>query len=473
MVQSEVRLGHPFPLSAMSRSVLLIDDNPAVLQLLERFFTRQAWAVDTAMSAEEGLALYELNQADLVLLDLNLPGLSGMDALEVLVARGATVIMLTGDGQIETAVEAMQLGAENYLTKPVSLTQVEATAERAIEKVELRRTSRLLANRLAARSCGDVLGVSPKMQELTRQVDRLAASAHTTVLLLGESGTGKSMIAQMLHGQSPRARGPFIEINCASLSSNFLASELFGHERGAFTDAREMKRGLFEVAHGGTLFMDEIGDLAPELQPQLLRVLETKSFRRMGATREIQVDVRLVAATNKDLLAEVKAGRFREDLFYRLSVFPLAVPPLRERSREDVLLLVQRLLQNLQLRHPRSPAEVAPRSLELMIGYGWPGNVRELHNALERALVLAEGADRLLPEHLPAAMRMRQIHRHARAIQLESVILPLEEVERQHIERALFLTNGNRSATAERLGISRATLHSKIKIYGMQRVGRH
>ncbi len=431
---------------------------------------RKEWQVHQAMTAEEGVALYDLEQPDLVLLDVNLPGLSGMHVLELLVVRGATVIMLTGQAEVGTAVEAMQLGAENYLTKPVSLAQLEATAERAIEKVELRRTNRLLADRLAARNGGDVLGTSPKMQELTRQLERLAASAQTSVLLLGESGTGKSMVADMLHSLSPRARGPFVEINCASLSANFLASELFGHERGAFTDAREMKRGLFEVAHGGTLFMDEIGDLAPELQPQLLRVLETKSFRRMGATREIQVDVRLIAATNKDLLAEVQAGRFREDLYYRLSVFPLPIPPLRERSREDVLLLIQRLLQKLQVRHPRSPGELSPRTLELLASYSWPGNVRELHNVLERALVMAEGSDRILPEHLTPTLRTS--NSHVRASRPETGILPLEEIERQHIERALVVTGGNRSAAAERLGISRATLHNKIKSYGLQTIGK-
>ncbi|MBA2244266.1 MAG: sigma-54-dependent Fis family transcriptional regulator [Gemmatimonadetes bacterium] len=454
----------------MPRSVLLIDDDTAVLQLLTRFFTQKQWEVASALTAEEGVRHYEVGRPDLVLLDLNLPGLSGMHALELLVAHGATVVMLTGHGEIDTAVEAMQLGAESFLTKPVSLTQLEATAERAVEKVELRRTNRLLAQRLAERSSAENLGVSPKMQELARQVERVAASGQTTVLLLGASGTGKSMIAEMVHAQSPRARHPFVEISCASLSGAFLASELFGHERGAFTDAREMKRGLFEVADGGTLFMDEIGDLAADLQPKLLKVLESRSFRRLGATREIKVDVRLVAATNKDLFAEVKAGRFREDLYYRLSTFPLTIPTVRERSRDDVLALVQRLLERLRSRHPQAPREIAPRALDLLVGYGWPGNVREMHNVLERALVLAGGGERIEAEHLSPALHSTGGAR--RPERFEQVIVPLEEVERQHIERALYLTSGNRSAAAERLGISRATLHNKIKIYGLQTVGR-
>jgi two-component system, NtrC family, response regulator AtoC len=455
----------------MSRSVLLIDDDAAVLTLLSRFFERQQWEVFQAMRGDEGVRLYDVQQPDIVLLDLHLPGISGMNALELLGARGATVIMLTGHAEIETAVEAMQLGAESFLTKPVNLTQLEATVKRAYEKVELRRTNQLLASRLAEQTASETLGVSPRMRELARHVERVAASPHTTVLLLGESGTGKSMIAEMLHSRSPRARGPFVEINCASLSGTFLASELFGHEKGAFTDAKEMKRGLFEVADGGTLFMDEIGDLASELQPKLLRVLETQTFRRMGSTRELKVDVRLIAATNKDLAAEARTGRFREDLYYRLSVFPLTIPTLRERSREDLLSLVQRLLQRLHPRHPNAPMDLSARALDLIVGYAWPGNVRELLNALERALVLAVGSNRIEPEHLPPALRSSSAARAPRE-DPGAGILTLEELERQYIERALHLTHGNRTVAAEKLGISRATLHNKIKSYGLQEVGR-
>ncbi|HEX5724240.1 MAG TPA: sigma-54 dependent transcriptional regulator, partial [Longimicrobiaceae bacterium] len=389
----------------MPRSILLIDDDPSILRLLGRFFERQGWEVYQALSAEDGVRTFEAHQPDLVVLDVHLPGLGGLQALEVLVAREATVVMLTGQAEVETAVEAMQLGAESFLTKPVDLAHLGAAAERAVEKVELRRANRLLAERMAERSRTGALGTSARMQELARQVELLSASPHTSALLLGDSGTGKSFVAQMIHSRSARARGPFVEVNAAGLSATFLDSELFGHERGAFTDAKEMKRGLFEVADHGTLFLDEIGDLAPELQPKLLKVLETRAFRRLGGTREIEVDVRLIAATNKDLAAEVKAGRFREDLFYRLSVFPLTIPPLRERSREDVLELVHASLRELHARHPASPDALAPRALELLVGYGWPGNVRELRNVLERALVLARGAEKLGPEHLPEALR--------------------------------------------------------------------
>jgi DNA-binding NtrC family response regulator len=453
----------------MPRSVLLIDDDPSVLRLLVRFFEREGWEVSQAMSGEDGVRTWEARQPDLVMLDVQLPGLSGLDVLEVLVSRGATVVMLTGQAELEVAVQAMQSGAESFLTKPVDLGHLKAAAERAAEKVELRRANRSLAEQMAERSRTAALGSSPRMRELARQVDMVAASSHTTALLLGESGTGKSYAAQLIHARSPRARSPFVEVNCAGLTATFLDSELFGHEKGAFTDAKEMKRGLFEVADRGTLFLDEIGDLSPDLQPKLLRVLETRTFRRLGGTREIEVDVRLVAATNKDLMAEVRAGRFREDLYYRLTVFPMHIPPLRERSREDVLELVHASLAGLRPRHPGSPEELSSRALDALLGYAWPGNVRELRNALERALVLSTGAPKIDVEHLPDVLRAPGA---PRAQRLDYEVLTLEEVEHRHIERTLHLTGGNRTLTAEKLGISRATLHAKIKQFGLQDVGR-
>ncbi len=453
----------------MARSVLLVDDDPSVLRVLRRYFERSGWETFQALSGEDGVRTFEAQLPDLVLLDVNLPGISGLHVLEVLISRGATVVMLTGQAEVGTAVEAMRAGAEGFLTKPVDLDHLGAAAERAVEKVELRRANHTLAERVVEQGRAGTLGTSPRMRERTRQVERLASSQDTTLLLQGESGTGKSWVAQLTHGLSPRARSPFVEINCAGLSATFLDSELFGHEKGAFTDAREMKRGLFEVADRGTLFLDEIGDLSPDLQPKLLRVLETRTFRRLGGTREIQVDVRLIAATNKDLAAEVRAGRFREDLFYRLSVFPLTIPPLRERSREDVMELVHEALRQLHLRHPASPDRLNDRALDLLLGYAWPGNVRELRNVLERALVLSPGDDAIGPEHLPEALRAPGAPRAAR---LDSTVLTLEEVERQHIERTLYLSEGNRTLAAQRLAISRATLHAKIKQYGLERVGR-
>src|SRR4051794_21465528 len=453
----------------MPRSVLLVDDEPSIVRMLARFFERQEWEVYQALSGEDGVRTYEAQRPDLVVLDLNLPGLSGLNTLEVLVARGATVVMLTGAAEVSTAVEAMQLGAETFLAKPVDFAHLQSAAERAVEKVELRRANQLLSERIEERSRQGVLGTSPRMQELARQVELVAASADTSVLLLGESGTGKGFVAQMIHARSPRGRGPFVEINCAGLSATFLDSELFGHEKGAFTDAREMKRGMFEVADHGTLFLDEIGDLAPDLQPKLLKVLETRTSGRLGGTRELEVDVRLLAATNRDLQTEVRAGRFREDLFYRLSVFPLTIPPLRERSREDGLELGYASVRDLHRRHPESPDALSARVVDLLVAYAWPGNVRELRNAVERALVLARGADQVGPEHLPEHVRAPGA---AKAQRHDWGVLTLEEVQRRHTERTLHLTGGNRTLAAEKLGISRATLHAKIKEYGLQDVGR-
>ncbi len=456
---------------AAARAVLVIDDDPGVSQVLERVFAWEGWRVLRAQDGPAGLRVYEAERPDLVLLDLAMPGMNGLEVLEVLVPQGAAVIMLTGQADLESAVEAMQLGAENFLPKPPNLVHLAAAAERAFEKVELRRANRLLADRMAGERGIDSLGTSPRMQELARQVDLLAASDATTVLLLGESGTGKGWVAQMLHARSPRSRGAMVEVNCAGLSANFLDSELFGYERGAFTDAKTAKRGLFEVADRGTLFLDEVGDMPAEIQPKLLKVLESKSFRRLGGTQEIRSDARLVAATNKNLSAETKAGRFREDLFYRLSVFPLVIPPLRERSGDDIIELLERLLRDAGPRHPRSPTRLAPRVLDRFLIHHWPGNVRELRNVLERALVLAAGAEEIRPEHLPAALNGQP---GAAGLPSRGTreLLPLAEVERRHIEHTLAALEGNRTLTAKTLGISRATLHTKIRDFGLEDVGR-
>jgi DNA-binding NtrC family response regulator len=395
-----------------------------------------------------------------VILDLNLPDQSGLDVLEQLKARRASVILLTGHGDIETAVKAMQLGAENFLTKPVDLPHLAAATARVSEKVRLVRHNALLRARDLHGAQLDALGSSPAMLELERQIALLAASERTTVLLTGESGTGKGWSARLIHELSPRSAGPFVEVNCGGLSATFLDSELFGHEKGAFTDAKERKQGLLELADGGSVFLDEIGDLALELQPKLLKVLETKRFRRVGGTREITVDVRLVAATNHDLAASVRAGRFREDLFYRLSVMPLHIPAVRERSREDRLALLTRLLADLRSEVPGCPAECGSEVLDRLLAAPWPGNVREMRNVLERAMILARGGSTIAVEHLPLDLQKGAVERRHQA-------QTLAELERVQIERALRFHGGNRTRTAQELGISRATLINKIKVYAL------
>lgn len=447
----------------MPRTILLIDDDPAVLYTNGRCFQTQGWEVYRAMNGEEGLQLYDTHHADVVLLDLRMPGIDGMEVLERLATKGATVVVLTGHGDVDTAVRAIQMGAENFITKPATPSHLLAIVERAVEKVELRRTNQLLASQIQGASGRMGIGRSGKMQALERQVDLLAASSQTTVLLLGESGTGKGWVAQALHARSSRARGPFVEVNCAGLSATFLDSELFGHEKGAFTDAKSMKRGLFEVANGGTLFLDEIGDLAPELQPKLLKVLESKSFRRLGGTTEIKTDVRLIAATNKNLADKVGGGSFREDLFYRLSVVRIQLPPLRERTTEDILELINRMLQTLAGRHPGATGHLSGGALGMLVRYEWPGNVRQLQNVLEHALIMSEGAEEILPEHLPPELHIQDTK--VGPPQQGFVARTLREVEQRHIEHTLIACGGNRTQAAAVLGISRATLHSRLREY--------
>jgi DNA-binding NtrC family response regulator len=443
-------------------SVLLIDDDVEILRAIGNYFEHIGYEVARELSGEAGLAAYERIRPEVVILDLHLPGMDGLEVLERLRERGAAVILLTGQSDIPTAVRAMQLGAENFLTKPVDMAHLAAAAARAADKVRLRRVNELLQSQVAPGQGLDSLGRSPAMQEFARQVGLLAQSERTTVLLVGESGTGKGWVARMIHNLSPRAKAPFVEVNAGGLSATFLDSELFGHEKGAFTDAKDRKQGLFEIADHGTIFLDEIGDLAIELQPKLLKVLETKSFRRLGGTRELTVDVRLIAATNKEVAAEVESGRFREDLYYRLSVMPLHMPAVRDRSREDRLGLISRLLNDLRNQVPGGPDSISADGLERMLSYNWPGNVREIRNVLERALILAQGKPEISVEHLPGEFRARSgpgDRRHTP--------LTLDDLERQHIERTLRHHSGNRTRAAVELGISRATLINKIKRYSI------
>ena len=448
----------------MSRSILLIDDDAEVRSLLARFFDRRGWLVLQAGDARSGADAYDRDRPDLVLLDLELPDLHGLQLLEVLRQRDpdATVIMLTGHGDIATAVEAMRLGAENFLSKPVELAHVEAAAERAVEKLELRRHNRFLTERFADETELGALGRSPLMREIARQIE-LLAQTDTTVLLTGETGTGKGWVARVLHSLSRRAAAPFVDINCAGLSATFLDSELFGHEKGAFTDAKSQKRGLFEVADGGTLFLDEVGDLSADLQPKLLKVLEAHRFRRLGGTREINVNVRLVAATNRNLEEAVRTGDFREDLFYRLNVLTVRLPPLRARGRDEIADLASRLLLELRKREGRGPRRFSADALAPRAADPGPGNSRELRNVIERVLLLAADRDEVAVDHLPRDLRGNTNPLDAAT----DVELPLQEVERRHIQRVLAHCGDNRSRAASLLGISRATLYEKLRRYGV------
>ena len=446
----------------MPDSILLVDDDESVLRAIGEYFDRIGYEVYRDATGAAGVATFERVRPDVVILDLHLPDASGLEILEQLRSKGAAVILLTGQGDIETAVRAMQLGAENFLTKPVGMAHLAAATARVCEKVRLLRQNARLRAKDHEGEGMESLGASPAMRELARQIELLAASERTTVLLTGESGTGKGWAARMVHHLSLRAAGPFIEVNCGGLSATFLDSELFGHEKGAFTDAKDRKQGLFELADSGTIFLDEIGDLGLELQPKLLKVLETKTFRRLGGTRELTVDVRLVSATNHDLAGAVQAGKFREDLFYRLSVMPLHLPAVRERSREDRLALLTRILADLKPEMPGCPSVCSSEALDRLLSAPWPGNVREMRNVLERAMILGRGSAAIGIEHLPPDLRQRSGGGERRHLPQT-----LAEVERNQIERTLKYHGGNRTRAAQELGISRATLINKIKVYAL------
>jgi len=444
----------------MADSILLIDDDVEVLRALGTHLERAGYDVSRELSGEAGLGTFDRLRPDVVVLALGLPGMGGASVLTHLRERGAAVALLASAGEHEAAVAALGNGAESFLAKPVDPAHLVAVVARVADKVRLRRVNEALLVQAAASQGLDTLGSSPAMQELAQQVKLLAASDRTLVLVEGELGTGKSMVARLIHDHGPRAREPFVEVNCNATTASQLEAVLFGYEKGAFADAKERRAGLFEIADRGTILLTEISELPPELQPRLLKLLETRSFRRIGGAREIAVDVRLVAATSQSLAAEVESGRFREDLYYRLSVMPLRLPPVRDRSREDRLALLMRLLSELRHELPDVPSGVPSEVMERLLAYGWPGNVREMRNVLERAMILGRGLPSIAIEHLPGEFRNRPgigDRRHTP--------LTLDELERQHIERTLRHHNGNRTRAALELGISRATLINKIKRY--------
>lgn len=446
----------------MPDSVLLIDDDVDVLRTVGQVFERAGYEVARELTAESGLAAYDRLHPEVVVLDLHLPGMNGLDALVKFKERNAAVILLTGHGEISTAVEAMQRGAENFLSKPVDLSHMLAAVARVADKVRLRRLNELLLLRSSPGDGLESLGESPAMRDLVRQVGLVALSDRTAVLLRGEPGVGKRWMAGMIHSLSPRSSGPIVEVQMWGKTPAGLDAELFGAERASEQEARERRPGLVETAEGGSLVIPEIADLPAELQPKLLRLLETRSFRRVGGGRELTADVRVIAATSHDLDAMIEAGTFREDLAYRLSVMPLHIPPLRERTREDRLSMVLTLVNELQRDVSGAAPAIGPDALERLLAHPWLGNTRELRNVMERALILARGQSLVGLEHLPGDFRNRPgpgDRRHTP--------MTLDELERAHIERTLRHHVGNRTRAAQELGISRATLINKIRRYAI------
>ena len=448
-------------------SILIVDDERNTREGLAMALRRE-WNVRTAESKDAALARLAEAPADVMLSDVRMPGGSGLELLEA--AHGAyprmACVLLTAYGSVETAVEAMKLGAADFLTKPVNLDQLDIVLARTLRTRALESENRELKKRLDARyGLENIVGSSPAMERVF-DVVRQAAPSQATVLVEGPSGTGKELVAQAIHHLSPRAAGPFVAVHCAALSPTLLESELFGHEKGAFTGAIAQSRGRFEQAGGGTLFLDEVGEIAPEVQVKLLRVLETRTFERVGGSETLRADFRIVAATNRDLKAEVAAGRFREDLYYRLAVVLVRMPTLAERTG-DIPMLCDHFLKQFAAESGTGQAKgIEPAALALLQAYPWPGNVRELRNAVERMTVLSRGdvitvAD--VPPDIREAAEGAARAAPAGAIPGES----LADAEKRQILAALERAGGNRSKAADELGINRRTLHRKLAAWGV------
>lgn len=442
--------------------VLLVDDDETFRHVLGSELARRGHTVSLAATGQEAVETACGDAPDVILLDLRLPDMDGLEVLDKIREKQVSsgVIVLTGHGTIDTAIQAIRLGAHDYLEKPCQIAKVELAMQKTHEHLTLVQRQRVLQD---GYSPSDVrtgmVGASQAFDKLCQKIARIAAVDSTT-LVRGETGVGKEMVAKLLHAQSPRAEAPFVVVDCAVLDEELLRSELFGHERGAFTGATRSKHGLFEVADGGTLFLDEVGDTTPEIQAKLLRVLETGRFRRLGGNKEIAVDVRVVAATNRDLETAIARGRFREDLFFRLATLTITVPPLRERQG-DIPVLVEHFTSRLNRRLSLA-VEFSADAVQLMQRYRWPGNVRELIHVLEQSMVLAEGK-LLRPSDLPDPIR--QAAEPPETTGEDDSSLTLQEVQRRHILSVLERVGGNRARAARQLAISERNLRRLLKKY--------
>ncbi len=455
----------------MSGSVMVIDDDQVLCIAVNHFLSSRGYRVRVAHSGEDGVTMCRQEMPSLVLLDLNLPGIDGMETLRQIkeIDRSCRVVMITAYDKARSVVEAMKLGAEDYVTKPVPMEELRVLVTKLIGGSANERQER-------GKGLREIIGKSPAIQHVFEMIRRIARTS-STVLITGESGTGKDLVGWAIHLNSDRAEQPFLSVNCASIPANLLEAELFGYEKGAFTDAKAQKRGLIEVAEGGTLLLDEIGLMPLDLQAKLLTVLETHRFRRVGGTEEISAKSRFTAATNGNLETAVKLREFREDLYYRLNVIPIHLPPLRERG-EDTLLLARHFLDEYSRRHGMPLRALSVEAESLLRSYPWPGNVRELKNVIERAVLLTDGATISAPD-LAIDRRARSEQTGNAAVieggegnTIQVTIppwgLPLEEVEKQVIEKALGYTRGNVSRAARLLHVTRYTLRYRMQKYGIE-----
>jgi two-component system response regulator AtoC len=448
------------------RRILVVDDEENIRLVLRTLLKKHGFDVEVADSGEAALGLLDAFDPDVILTDVRMPRMGGLDLLATLKAKQhpATVIVMSAYGNVDLAIEAMKAGAYDYVSKPFKPDEIVLVLRKAEERETLRRENRALREQIQKENQFEsILAKSKEMLDIFRTISKIA-DFKTTVLVTGESGTGKELVARAIHTRSGRTAAPFVAINCGAIPENLLESELFGHKRGAFTDASSDRRGLFEEAHGGTLFLDEIGELPLNLQVKLLRVVQEERIRRLGDSKDIEVNVRLIAATHRDLAADVKAGRFREDLFYRINVLLIHIPPLRNR-REDVNLLIDHFILRNNARLGTRSRGVSTEARKLLLEYAWPGNVRELENTIERAMVLAE-SDLLevgdLPERIRDALDPVQVHLASGELSIKRTAAAIEQIL---IRRALQKTKGNRTRAADLLEISHRALLYKIKDY--------
>ncbi len=444
----------------LSTHILIVDDELSVRQSLEEWFIEDGYTVSTAEHAAAALDAMQKSAVDVVLLDIKMPGMDGLTLQERIreFDTDVMIIIITAFASVDTAVRALKAGAFDYVTKPIDPDELSTVVRNAAQQRRLQKENAQLKSTVEQlHSVDDIIGESEKMLEVFDLV-RTVAPTNSTVLIRGESGTGKELIARAIHANSGRRYFPIIPVNCGALHQDLLESELFGHEKGSFTGAQYRRKGKFEMANGGTLFLDEIGTLSLKTQIDLLRILETRQFQRVGGERTLSVDFRLICATNADLEQDVKEGRFREDLYYRINVFAITIPPLRER-KDDIPLLARHFVRKYSALMNKAEKPISESAMNALRSHAWPGNVRELENAIERAMVVAQGPA-VMPEDLPMLRAARETAASGGT---------LADIEREHIRVILNELNWNITKSAERLGIDRATLYNKIEKYGLQR----
>ncbi len=453
----------------MDTSILIVDDEEAIRLSLTEALSDEGYTVIAAASGEEAIALVRRRRPDLMLLDMKLPKASGMEVLKQAkkIQNDIVVIIMTAFADVASAVKCMKRGAYDYLNKPFSLDALKLVVRKALETLSLKKELSIVRERAQRDFEADfIIGESSKMRKVYEYVKRVARSNSSTVLVQGESGTGKELIARAIHYLSFRHDKMFVDFNCTAVPEALVESELFGFEKGAFTDAKHQKTGLFELADKGTLFLDEIGDMSYHLQAKLLRALQERSFTRVGGISKIHVDIRIIASTHRDLKAAMAAAKFREDLYYRLNVVPISLPPLRDRG-PDILLLAKHFIDRFNREFKKNVYKMAPETEQLMLGYHWPGNVRELQNTIERAILL-ECDDVLLPEHLLFAEAETTPAPESSPVP-RATDMTLDDVEKEYILRVIEAVGWNKNRAAKKLGIDRTTLYTKIKKYSLAR----